>query len=383
MERRLMGPESNAPASNAARLKRGHFASLGPFLPPATEAERRLMEIWEAVLNISGLGVEDDFFELGGESIAAVTLFSELERVLGQMPPLSTLLDYSTIRSLAGRIEQLGATSRDCLLLPIRAQGLRMPLFQAHAAHGNVLFARRLLPFLDAEQPLYAIQARGLQEGETPHRSFEAIAADYVAQIRRIQPSGPYMLAGHCVGGLIVYEMAQRLKALGQDVGAVVMIDPEYHPNAVPWLHWRNPSALHIRLWRELTRPVWFARRWLRRIRDRVAGRLVVEQPTETGANRQRQQAIMIGLRAALLAYRPRPYEGRLAILCSAERRKHLSNPATGWPALAPRVQFIELGGSHDEVFFAALPAVGGALERILQGAQPASLRPLDRSAAE
>jgi oxalate---CoA ligase len=367
----------------SARLRREHFAPMGAFVAPASETERRLTEIWEAVLDIDGLGVQDDFFELGGESLAAVTLFSEMERLLGEMPPLSTLLDYPTIRSLAGRLEQLGAISQDSLLVAIRAQGRRLPLFYTHAAYGNVLFVRKLLPFLHAGQPLYAIKARGLHEGETAHRTFEAMAADYVAQIQRIQPKGPYFLGGHCAGGLIAFEMAQRLKSLGEEVGAVVMVDPEYHPNAVPWLHWRDPGALHVRLRRELLRPIWYAQRRLRQLRDILAGRPILTWETETGINRQRQRILIAGLRAALLAYRPRPYEGRLVILCSAERRKHLSNSATGWPALAPRVEFADMGGSHDEVFFGALPTVGETIERILGEAQPASLHLLDRSAAE
>ena len=374
---------TEALASNGARLKREHFAPTGAFVAPATEAERQVVKIWEAVLDIDGLGVLDDFFELGGDSLAAVTLFAELERVFGQMPPLSTLLDYSTIRSLARRLEQLGAITPDRLLLPVRAQGRRAPLFHAHAAYGNVLFVRRLLPFLNAEQPLYAIQARGFHEGETPHRTFAAMAVDYVTQIGRIQPTGPYFLAGHCIGALIAFEMAQHLKALGQDVGAVVMIDPEYHPNAVPWLHWRDPSAPRTRLWRNLIRPFWFAQRHLRRIQERLAGRPVIQQATETGTNRQRQRAIIAGLTAALKAYRPRPYDGKLVILCSGERRRHLSNPAAGWAVLAPQVEFIEIGTSHDEVFFAALPEVGESVERILAGVQPASPRPLERRAAE
>jgi thioesterase domain-containing protein len=370
-------------AEFSARLRREHFAPLSPYVAPASEGERRLTEVWEAVLDVDGLGVEDDFFEFGGESLAAVTLFSELERVLGEMPPLSTLLDHPTIRRLARRLEQLGTLTPDRLLLPIRSQGWRIPLFHAHAAHGNVLFVRKLLPFLDAQQPFYAIQARGLQEGERPHDTFAAMAVDYSTQIRHIQPAGPYLLAGHCIGGIIAFEMAQHLTALGQEVGVVVLIDPEYHPNAVPWLHWRDPMAPGVRLWRQLLRPVWYVRRWKRRIRDRLAGLAVVQEPIETGANRQRQQALIAALREALLSYRPRPYEGKVVIICSAERRKHLSNPNTGWPTLAPRVEFIEIATSHDEVFFAALAQVGDTLERILKAVQPANRRPSERSAAE
>ena len=374
---------STTPALRSARLKREHLAPSTPFVAPATEAERQLKEIWEAVLDVDGLGVDDDFFELGGESLGAVTLFSELEHALGQMPPLSTLLDYPTIRRLAGRLEQLGAITHDRLLLPVRAHGRRPPLFQTHAAHGNVLFVRRLLPFLDPEQPLYAIQARGLQEGEKPHQSFAAMAADYVALIRRIQPTGPYMLAGHCVGGLIAFEMAQQLKAAGFAVGMVAMIDPDYHPNAVPWLYWRNPSALHVRFRRTLLRPVWFATRWLRRLVDRLAGRPSVEPRLEMGVSGQRRLALLAGLRAALKSYRPAPYDGRLVIICSADRRRHLTNPATGWSSIAPQAEFVEISASHDEFFLGALPEVADALERTLAAAQPAGRWSPDRAAAE
>src|ERR1700685_3612585 len=101
----------------SVRLKREHLGPSAPFVPPATDTEGRLKEIWEAVLDVDGLGVDDDFFELGGESLGAVPLFSELERALGQMPPLSTLIDYPTIRRLAVRLEQLGAITHDPLLL--------------------------------------------------------------------------------------------------------------------------------------------------------------------------------------------------------------------------------------------------------------------------
>jgi hypothetical protein len=104
---------------------------------------------------------------------------------------------------------------------------------------------------------------------------------------------------------------------------------------------------------------------------------------SETGANRQRQKAVMAGLKAALKAYRPRPYAGKLYILCSVERRKHLTNPATGWSSLAAEVEFVESGVSHEEVFIAAFPVVGAMIERILDAAQPAILAPIDRSAAE
>ncbi len=353
------------------RFKRAHFKPHSAFAAPATELEQLLTALWEAVLNIEGLGIDDDFFEVGGESFAAVLLFTEIEIFLGAMPPLSILLNYPTIRLLAAYLEESGTAHQTPLIMPIRAQGQRpLALFAAHAAHGNVLFYRQLLPHLSAEQPLHAIRARGLREGENAHRSFEAMAEDYVAEIRRIQPEGPYLLAGHCIGGLIAFAMAQRLTALGEKVAAVLMIDPDYHPNAVPWLYWRDPESLSVRL-------------QLRRLRARLAGKPVIEYPHETGKNRERQDAVIAGLIEAQRAFRPQPYQGRLAILCSDERRRYLDNASRGWRAIAPQVEMVAIGGSHDEVFFGALPAVAKALDEILAGLQPPRQKAEHRAAAE
>ena len=365
---------SGGAGSAMARLKRAHFGLRTPFVPPASEMERRLVDIWEAVLDIDGLGVEDDYFDLGGESLAAVTIFTELESQFGEMPPLSILLDCPTIRLLAAQLDKLGVKVANSPLLAVKGEGNRPPLFYTHAAFGNVLYVRRLVPFIDPEQPLHAIQARGLREGELAHQSFEAMAKDYCASIRRVQPKGPYILAGHCIGGLIAYAMAQHLKSQGESVAAVIMIDPDYHPNGVPWLHWKNPSALHIQLWLQILRPLWFARLWLRRLPLRLRGQSFSEPAALSGAQRQRRNAVRDGMRAALRAYRPQPYDGKVFIICSAERRRLLAKPGTGWPSLAPQATFIDISASHDEFFIAALPEVGRALAGVLASLQPLAL---------
>src|SRR5689334_12758960 len=122
------------------RFNRAHFKPHSAFANPETELEHLLTALWEAVLNIEGLGIDDDFFEVGGESFAAVLLFTEMEIFLGAMPPLSILLNYPTIRMLAAYLEESGTARQTPLVMPIRAQGQRpLALFAAHAAHGNVL----------------------------------------------------------------------------------------------------------------------------------------------------------------------------------------------------------------------------------------------------
>jgi pimeloyl-ACP methyl ester carboxylesterase len=354
-------------------LQRDSLMLSSTFAAPASATEQRLLPIWAAVTNIEGLGVEDDFFELGGDSLMVATLFAQMEQAFGKMPPLSSLLKYSTIRKLAGRFDELRVSSNESQLIPIRAQGRRPALFYLHAAHGNVVYVRKLLPYLHPEQPLYAIQARGLQEGETPHRDFASMAADYVAQIRKAQPAGPYFLAGNCVGALIAFEMAQYLRAAGESVAGLIIVDPDIHPNAAPWLHWRNYKAPHVRIWRRLVSTVWWVEKWINIVRLVASGYRRGPGAFETGENRQRQAAILAGLREALDGYRPGTYDGGVLVIGSAWAMKYLRNRATGWPAIAPRAEFVQVGNSHGDMLNAAFPEVARTLSEYLDRPQPAA----------
>ncbi len=356
----------------ARRLDRSLFDLEVPHEPPGTDDERVLAGIWEEVLDVSGLGVNDDFFLIGGDSFLAVTLFGEIERAFGRAPPLSTLLDCPTIRQLAARLGRPAAEDGRSPLIAIRRAGSLPPLFLAHAIEGDVLFAHRILPHLDPAQPLYAIRARGLEGEEEPHASFEAMAADFVTLIREVRPRGPYFLAGYCAGSLTALEMARRLRAAGERVGFVGLIDPNTHPNAAPWLYWRNPD----------TAPVLFLRRAIAlRERGRLSARSLTGRPRPPGLAPERlpgesedrfrrREALWSGITAALACYRPRPYEGSVAIFGSSQRISHLARRRPGWGALAERHEVFSFDCSHLELFDQALPQLGGALRRALADAR-------------
>lgn len=354
---------------------RAHFALANPFVAPANETEQSLVGIWENVLAIGGLGVDDDFFELGGDSLAAITLFTEIERAFGTKPPLSTLLEHPTVRQLARLLDASRGRPGERLLgaipsplVAIRSGGIRPPLFLVHGGGGDVLFARGLLAYLDPEQPLYGITARGLVEGEIPHRNFDTMTEDYLAGVRRVQPKGPYYLSGFCVGAVVAFEMAQRLRKAGEEVAVVIELDPDFNRVLTPWLYWRNPDAWLVRLLRIFVDLAWQG--WL--LKEGVLGRGPISEMARKPADDQRRYfAISAGLQVAFKMYRPHAYDGRVAIFCSRERRKRLSNPITGWPAIAPNTTIVETALTHREFFGAALPNLGNAVEALLKTVQP------------
>jgi acyl carrier protein len=181
--------------------------------------------IWQDILGVDGIGIDDSFFELGGTSILAVRLFADIERSFGRNLPLTTLLEASTIRKLARVLQEDGDSSSWTSLVAIQPEGTRAPLLCVHAAGGNVLFYRDLARRLGNDQPVYGLQAKGLEHRRLVHNRVADMAAHYIAELRSLQPQGPYYLAGACFGGLVVYEMSQQLTAQGHVVALAALFN--------------------------------------------------------------------------------------------------------------------------------------------------------------
>ena len=382
-----MAPTASSPATAApatAVRERGQFALAAPALAPATAGETRLLQIWEQVLEIQGLGVEDDYFELGGDSLVGLILFGEVESAFGVALPVSTLLDCPNVRLLAQRLEEERAPvaqkpaavapvasirgpapvvqRREAVqrpLIAIRPEGSLPPLFFTHTILGDVVFVRQFLPYLPPEQPLYAIQARGLEGDDPPHTDFEEMASDFVRLIRRVQPAGPYFLAGLCDGSLAAVEMARILRAAGEDVGFVGLIDPRANPVEVPWLYWKNPEAPATRLWRWAVRRGLHLRRRLGPFIGLHPAKETVERPVQGAEMQRRHLAIRIGMTKALTGYRPRPYGGAITVFASTDRIGRLRDVKPGWGALARQWTLHPIAAAHVDIFAAGLPKLG------------------------
>jgi amino acid adenylation domain-containing protein len=203
---------------------------------PTTEAElmRTLIVLWQRVLDIRDISADDEFFDLGGHSIAAAQLFAFIQSELGYSAPLAVLYDAATPRKLA-KVLMRGTRAEDWkALVAIHRHGDRPPLFLAHAAEGNVLLYRSLAAHLGQDQPVYGLQSAGLDGNSPVDARFEHVARNYIDEIRQIQPHGPYMLGGYCLGGTIALEMAQQLIKAGETVGLVALIE-DYNVRAMQW----------------------------------------------------------------------------------------------------------------------------------------------------
>lgn len=186
---------------------------------------RLVAQIWSQSLGISNVGLDDDFFELGGHSLIAVEVMTQLEKESGLKLPLSILFEYPTIRTLASLLNSKEAIKKWHSLVPIKPSGNKTPLYIVHGVGLNVLPFYSIAKHLDAEQPLYGIQAFGLNGIDQPHTSVETIASQYLEEILIQNASGPYALAGYSFGGIIAFEMAQQLKKQGRDVRSLILFD--------------------------------------------------------------------------------------------------------------------------------------------------------------
>ncbi|WP_424102914.1 alpha/beta fold hydrolase [Moorena producens] len=196
------------------------------FVAPRDDLERQLTKIWENVLGIKSISVTDNFYDLGGDSLLAVRLFAEIEKVFHKKLPLASLLMAPTVAQLANQLRQDQGAAPWSSVVPIQPNGSKPPLFCIHGAGGNILSFRDLARYLGSEQPFYGLQSLGLDGKQTPLSTVEDMARCYLQEIRTIQPKGPYFLSGYCFGGKIALEIAQLLRLDGETVALLALLEP-------------------------------------------------------------------------------------------------------------------------------------------------------------
>jgi amino acid adenylation domain-containing protein len=251
------------------------------YIAPRTDVEKMVADIWKEHLNIEKVGVYDNFFELGGHSLIAVKVMAQIEKETGNRLPLAILFENSTVEKLALILGMDGRSITWDSLVPIKPKGTKMPIYIVHGAGLNVLLFNTLANNMDADQPVYGMQAKGLNGVDEPLNRMEDIAAHYISAIRAQNPDGPFALAGFSFGGIIAWEMARQLEALNLEVRMLAMFDTYAYrtPYYDPWLVNKVKRGMYFgrRLWYSLTFQEGFAKTVQHRTKavSRIATRLL------------------------------------------------------------------------------------------------------------
>ena len=289
------------------------------FVTPRSPIERTVAASFRDVLNVDSVGLHDDFFDLGGDSLLHTELLALIEKNLGT--PWLADVEPVTVWTITQRLNDDTSTTA---LVPIRPGGSRPPLFCMHNYSGSVSEYRRLADILDLDQPVYGLQCHHSPTARTDAIRVEDLAAAYVPEIRKVQPEGRYRLCGNCFGGVVAFEVARKLKEQGQEVDLLVLID----------------TAFPVGLRRRMAQQFENSHRWPKfaelPIAEKVSylayglagfGRWVIRE-TRLRARfiRARAQALgdhgtsrLIPTDAHKLAarrYRPRMYDGEIVLIC-------------------------------------------------------------------
>jgi amino acid adenylation domain-containing protein len=187
--------------------------------------ERHLIAIWENLLKVSPVGIHDNFFDLGGHSLLAAQMMEQIQKTFQKTLPLDFLWFHEgTIDSIARVLRDQYQFGFNPELVLIK-KGSRQPLFAVHIMGGYLIDYYELVRYLDPEQTVYGLQARGVFGNGIPDYDVKVIAANCIIAMRQIQPQGPYLIAGYSSGGVVAYEMVQQLNLSGEKVALLAMLD--------------------------------------------------------------------------------------------------------------------------------------------------------------
>jgi thioesterase domain-containing protein/acyl carrier protein len=350
LDERRLPPPAEPTAGTPRRQKR----------PLATEAEQRLAAVWSELLETRVEDGDDDFFAMGGHSVLAVRLMSEVEKRFGVRLPLAELFSSPTVASMAALIERRDAAPEWHPVVAVNASGSRVPLVCFHPVGGNVLCYRGLAEALGEEQPVYMVQSYGLEEGQTLYPTVEAMTAAYLAAMRGAVPAGPIALAGWSFGGLLAWEAAAQLLRCGADVRAVAVLDGVAVPDVVREFLQKDESEYLAALFDEMglidaatLRPLTPDQR-LDLILDRAKGGRFLPDGMDR-AGMRRLMALFRNNGLAAVRYRPRPIDKKLLLVRPEAASKQApgvpGDPLNGWGPLASAgVTLCWMEGTHGQM---------------------------------
>jgi thioesterase domain-containing protein len=345
--------------------------------PPTDAVELRLADLWEDAFGRRPASVTADVFELGGHSFrSSARLGMLIEKAFGIQFPLATFLTAATLGEQANLVRRPQEVQTEWpSLVPIRESGSKPPLFFVHMADGHVLSYRDLMRHLPTDQPLYGLQSRGLDGTSPINTRIEDMARDYVAEIRRAYPCGPYAICGWSFGGTVAFEMARQLEQQQRRVALLALFDTRVPTQTV---RRRQAKRIWIRTLRtpvHISRVLAYVKGWLRRpdpapvtasVEARVWESLALEYQREFRLPPTLENVLKAN-KKALHDYVPRAYGGRVTVIRALHRLSQRSrDPLLGWGTLSiGDLELHEVAGSHLSLLFE--PHVRSLAEKLTQ----------------
>ncbi|HEX7980351.1 MAG TPA: amino acid adenylation domain-containing protein [Gemmatimonadaceae bacterium] len=380
------------------------------YVPPKTTIEHELVQIWEDLLERRPIGKHDDFFELGGHSLLAVRMLVEVSRLRGRQIPLAWLFESSTIEGLAARIEGEVQATREPPSVVLQPERTGTPLAFVHGdVRGGGWYCRRLAPLVVPDAPLIVLPTLGSDRDERVWR-IPSMAAQHVAELRKVQPTGPYRLAGFCVGGKIALEMARQLREAGETVERLIIIDSgaanarirymrrilPFVPGATEQSRLARQADLMVAVRYYDGRVRWVAnvpvrqqadwarrllKRWTQRFRspasqssapkDAARPAMPTREQVDEDLTVSGEQVLLKQLHA-VHTYIPQRYDGSIDLIWAEEHANVvLKDPTRGWWRVASDVRVHAIVAHHLGLITNELPSLAAALRTILERKEP------------
>jgi acyl-CoA synthetase (AMP-forming)/AMP-acid ligase II/thioesterase domain-containing protein len=292
-------------------ISTGHRVGPIGHVEPLDGFERSLAVIWQDVLGVPAVGRDDDFFALGGDSILGAEAVARIRELTGQNDlPLVSIVRAPTVAAMARELDRgVSALTRSGPIL-LRPDAAGSPFFFIHGGDGTVLGFMALAQAIGPACSFYGLRARGIDDGGQPHTSIEEMAASYVANIRTVQPRGPYRIGGFCLGASVAIEMAHLLETAGEGV-TLVLVDPR-----LP-----RPTDLRYRLWRagRRARPAYLSMT----LRSTLWWTTRIVTAGKPSAQTRQAKGIETALARIREAYRPNPVSTHALVILGNEHDQY------------------------------------------------------------
>lgn len=322
---------------------------------PTTAMVEVLTPIWRRVLQLPSVGVDDNFFDVGGDSSLALELFNEIALACGRELPPVMIYHAPTITALAALLEQ-SSTPTVPPLVQLKAGTKEPPVFIAHGLGGSVMDFYQVVKLIQTPHAIHGMQAKGIDGVEKPLDRIEDMASYALNAIRELQPHGPYFLIGFSLGGLVTLEMAQQLIAQGEKIGLLAMLDSWPHMSR---LSFTQRTRLSLRqTWRRVARRLYW---------------LGVKPPYQTVLDVEPSPVLRPFRDSSYLAlerYQPRFYPGKINFVRAAIPTDFPANPAAVWSHLASEFEVETVPGDHLGIMTAHFEDLGVAITGLLQKAE-------------